>query len=224
MKPKDYTEIKKYILPWLRFNQDIYEEFVAQHVSQDTLWLDAGCGKHIFPSWREASERTLIDRARLALGCDVDHMSVQKHHTLSRLVAADLESLPFKDGCISLITCNMVVEHLDRPLAVFAEFARVLKEGGRVIVHTPNVCSHFVVCSRFIPRQWKLKLVKALDGRAEDDVFPTCYGANTPWRLRTFMAQAGLRQERCRLLASDATLGRVHPLLAALELLTSGSH
>ena len=120
---------------------------------------------------------------------------------------------------MSLITCNMVVEHIDQPLEVFGEFARILKSDGRVIIHTPNAYSHFVVGSRFLPRRVKLRLIRALDGREESDVFPTRYRANTPTKLRAMMAQVGLRQERCRMLASDATMAETHPLLVVPELL-----
>jgi len=216
---KDYLALKKKIVPRLQFNQSIYEDAVAEHVSGDTVWLDAGGGKHIFPSWREEAERELVRKARLVVGCDVDEVSMRQHRTLRRLVVADLKKLPFKAGSVSLITCNMVVEHLPRPLAVFAEFARVLTAGGRVIVHTPNAISHFVVGSRFVPRRLKLKLIKALEGRPHDEAFPTYYRANTPWRIRTQMAQVGLEKEWCRMLASDAILAVTHPLLVVPELL-----
>ena len=219
LKRKQYVELKKKIVPWLRFNQAIYEETVAEHVSGDTVWLDAGCGKHIFPPWRVEAERMLVERARSVVGCDVDQVSIRKHCTLNRLVVADLESLPLKAESVNLITCNMTVEHLDRPLAVFAEFARVLEKSGRVIIHTPNVHSYVVLFSQFIPRQFKLKLVKALDGRSDDEVFATRYRANSPRRLRDLMAQVGLNEEKRRMLASDAALAVTHPLVAALELL-----
>jgi len=216
---KDYIELKKKIVPWLRFNQSIYEEVVAEYLSGETIWLDAGCGQHIFPPWRQEAERELVGKARVAVGCDIDQVSIRKHRTLSRLLIADLEFLPFKARSISVITCNMVVEHLDQPLAVLGEFARVLKRGGRFIVHTPNAYSLFVIASRLIPRRLKLKLLKLLDGREEDEVFPTHYRANTLRRLRMLMAHVGLKEEKSRMLASDATLAVTHPLLAGLELL-----
>jgi SAM-dependent methyltransferase len=216
---RDYIALKQRIVPQLRFNQAIYEDVVTEHVTEQTVWLDAGCGHHIFPVWREEAEHRLVNKADLVIGCDLDHLSLRRHRTLDRLVVADLTALPFKAGSVSLITCNMVVEHLDQPLEVFAEFARTLKSGGRIIVHTPHVYSHFVMGSRFVPRRFKLRLVKALDGRLEVDVFRTRYRANAPIKLRGLMASVGLRQETCRMLASDAILAMAHPFLTALELL-----
>lgn len=219
MNYQDYVTLKNGIVPRLRFNQSIYEDAVAEHVGPETVWLEAGCGKRILSPWREEAERTLVRGAKLVVGCDVGVASIRKHRTLDRVAVADLEHLPFRTRSIDVITCNMVVEHLDRPGVVFAEFARVLKAGGRIILHTPNATSHFVLGSRLVPRRLKLKLVRALDGRLPDDVFPTKYRANTPRILRTLMSRAGLREERLRLLANEATLAVTHPVLAVMELL-----
>jgi ubiquinone/menaquinone biosynthesis C-methylase UbiE len=121
-------------------------------------------------------------------------------------------------GSVTLVTANMVVEHLKHPEAVFAEFARVLTPGGRVVVHTPNAYSYFVLASRWLPRAWRLRLVQRLDTRTPDAVFPAYYRANTIRKLRQLMTQAGLIEERCRMVASDAVLAGL-PLLAAIELL-----
>jgi len=216
---KEYWQLKERIVPELRFNQEIYEEVLGGLVSPATVWLDAGCGHQALPSWRDAAERTLLGRAHLVIGCDCDEGSVRRHRTLNRLVVSEVERLPFRAESLTLVTCNMVVEHLERPLAAFAEFARVLKQGGRVVVHTPNAYSPFALISRFIPRSLKAELVRKLDGRSEEDLFPTRYRANTASRLRRLMAQVGLREERCRLLASDAILAVAPRWIAAAELL-----
>ena len=216
---KEYWHLRDRIVPELRFNQEIYEKALDGLGSPATVWLDAGCGHHVLPSWREDAERALVGRAKLVVGCDRDAASVRAHRTLTRVVVSDLEHLPFRSESVGLITCNMVVEHLERPLPVFSEFARVLQQGGRSIVHTPNAYSPVVLASRFIPRPLKLKLIKRLDGRVEEDVFPTWYRANTPSKLRRLMEHAGLREERCRLLASDGLLATTPPWIAAAELL-----
>lgn len=215
-----YFKLKAALAPRLRFNQVIYEEALTEHVRPGTVWLDAGCGRRILPPWRENAERILVTTCKLALGCDLDVPGMQAHRTLRRFVASDLEHLPFGTETIDLITSNMVVEHLDDPAAVFSEFARVLRPGGRVIVHTPNAYSYFVIASRLLPSgRFKRRLAGALDGREEAEVFPTRYRANTPAKLRSLMVQAGLRQESCHLVANDAVSARVSRVVAALELL-----
>lgn len=215
---RSYSLLKDKLAKGLRFNQDVYEETLAASVDGATVWLDAGCGCHLLPAWREATEQALVARAAVAVGCDVDDATIRAHRTIKRLVVADLERLPFKKASVTLVTANMVVEHLRNPEVVFAEFARVLAPGGRVIVHTPNMYSHFVLASRWLPRAWRLWLVQRLDTRRADAVFPAYYRANTPRKLRQLMVQVGFIEETCRMVASDAVFARL-PLLAALELL-----
>jgi len=214
----NYYQLKRTLARSLRFNQEIYEDTVADMVGGGTVWVDAGCGRHILPAWRADAEQALVGRAGLVVGCDIDAASLKGHRTLKRLVVADLEQLPFVRGSVTLITSNMVVEHLRNPERVVAEFARVLSPGGRVVIHTPNAYSYFVLASRWLPRAIRLWLVRRLDGRGPDEIFPAFYRANTPRRLRQLMTAAGLVEERCRLVASDAVFGAV-PLLAAMELL-----
>ena len=103
-------------------------------------------------------------------------------------------------------------------LPVFAEFARVLTRGGRLIVHTPNAWSHFVAGAKCVPKRFKTRLAQRLDGRAANDIFPALYRANTTRRIRALMTKVGLREESLRMLASDATFATAHPALALAEL------
>lgn len=43
-------------------------------------------------------------------------------------------ALPFEDGSVDVIRCERVFQHLADPVAAVAEFARVLRPGGRVVV------------------------------------------------------------------------------------------
>jgi SAM-dependent methyltransferase len=213
-----YDDMKHLLAPCLRYSQDIYEEIVNRYVTDDTTWLDAGCGWHVLPPWKVEAERALVGRARAVLGVDGDESALRKHRTLHVLAVADLEQLPLDAAGVSLITCNVVVEHLRRPHLVFAEFARVLQPGGRVIVHTPNVYSHFVLAARCLPGPLKLRLEHRLSGRTAVDIYPAYYRANSRRRLRTLMTRAGLQEEFSRLIASEAATKGAHPLVAALEL------
>lgn len=56
----------------------------------------------------------------------------------------DLETMPLpaKDGEFDVILCCEVLEHLDvDPMFMLAELNRVLKDGGRLILTTPNITS-----------------------------------------------------------------------------------
>ncbi|MEQ9409084.1 MAG: class I SAM-dependent methyltransferase [Fuerstiella sp.] len=49
-------------------------------------------------------------------------------------VAADMMQMPFRDNSFDCITCGYVLEHIPDPLPGLAEFARVLKPGGTVLL------------------------------------------------------------------------------------------
>lgn len=48
--------------------------------------------------------------------------------------------LPYADASFDAVLCAVSIQYLTRPLAVFAEAARVLRPGGRVAVATSHRC------------------------------------------------------------------------------------
>ncbi len=48
------------------------------------------------------------------------------------------ESWPFEDRAFDVITCFDVLEHIERPEAFFVHARRYLRDGGIVIISTPN--------------------------------------------------------------------------------------
>lgn len=51
-----------------------------------------------------------------------------------RVIAADSVALPFADGSIDLVFCNLMLQWEDDPRAVLAEFRRVLAPGGLLLL------------------------------------------------------------------------------------------
>lgn len=49
-------------------------------------------------------------------------------------VSADMMQMPFKDEVFDCVTCGYVLEHIPDPLPGLAEFSRVLKPGGTVLL------------------------------------------------------------------------------------------
>lgn len=57
------------------------------------------------------------------------------------LVRGTLQSLPFRDESFDGVVCSEVAEHVPPELLSLAEFARVLKPGGTLILGTPDYSS-----------------------------------------------------------------------------------
>jgi ubiquinone/menaquinone biosynthesis C-methylase UbiE len=201
--------------PKREYTQWIYTRFVGGLLKPEMRWLDAGCGHEVFKASLN-SERELIGKVQFAVGCDVGIDALRNHRSLNRRLCARLEELPFPDGTFDLVTLNMVAEHLEQPEVTFGEFARVLREGGLLVVHTPNSNSYPVVLGRIL--KWLLpktvidRLIRFFDHREPDDVFPTFYRANTKKRLDAMLRCAGMVKKEFLLLPDVALFHFFAPL------------
>jgi SAM-dependent methyltransferase len=168
--------------------QERYMARVAERVGAQTVVLDAGCG-------HQGLDPEVAARAAWVLGVDLDE-SIRENATVSARLQADLARLPLQAESVDLVASRYVVEHLADPLAVFREFARVLRPGGHVVLLTPNAWHYVSLVSRLVPHrlhQW----VNERRGRQAEDTFPTRYRANTARKLRRLAERAGLAMAAC---------------------------
>ncbi|MBN8937710.1 MAG: methyltransferase domain-containing protein [Rhizobiales bacterium] len=71
-------------------------------------------------------------------------ISIGRHTSNVLTISVDLESdiLPFENESFEFILCGEVIEHMDvDPMFMLAEFNRVLKQNGKLLITTPNCCS-----------------------------------------------------------------------------------
>ncbi|HEY6552731.1 MAG TPA: class I SAM-dependent methyltransferase, partial [Vicinamibacteria bacterium] len=75
------------------------------------------------------------------IASDVDHellRSRQAEFEEVRFLVGDAEPLPFRDGAFDAVFAGELIEHLPDPRPGVAEFRRVLRPGGTLILTTPN--------------------------------------------------------------------------------------
>ena len=198
--------------PWLRgkidrkrtYYQWEYADLLERVVTPQTRWLDGGCGHQVLEVRLEERERRVVNRALLVVGCDPFALSLKKHRTIRNRVMCPLDDLPFLSGSFNLVTMNMVVEHLADPVKVFLEIARVLRPGGILVFVTPNRASYFVrlaaVARAIIPKGIAVKLIRYLESREPEDVFPTHYRANTRKDVERIMREVGMERVQLTLM------------------------
>lgn len=173
---------------------EAYAQLIVDHLTSQSVWLDAGCGWRLLEDHMDPLEDWLVHHCRHVIGLDV---AVSSHRNIRLLGRGSLYNLPFADGSFDLVTCNMVAEHLDDPARAFAEIARCLAANGVVIIKTPNLLNYGVmgnaIASKLMPEQWRLALIYGSDGRRPEDFFPVRYKANTLRSLGRLFSSAGLQ-------------------------------
>lgn len=146
--------------------------------------LDAGCGRTV------PVLRRYLGRVPRLIGVDlVDFTDVPSGTEAHK---GDLSSLPMADGSVDLIMSRSVFEHLTDPESVYREFARVLKPGGHIVFLTANLWDYGTMVARLVPNRLHGRVVKLVEGRPEEDTFPTAYKTNTRSDVTRLATAAGL--------------------------------
>lgn len=192
---------------------EAYASLIAKHLSANTVWLDAGCGSRLLEDDMDPLETWLAAQSKTIFGMD---FGVTSNRNIKQLLHGSLYQLPFHDGSLDLVTCRMVVEHLDQPGKAFAEVARCLRPGGAFIVITPNLHNYAVwgnaVATKIVPEKLRRRIVHSFDERPDEDIFPVRYKANTMRSLIGLMSSAGLQQHETIGLRQQRPYWRKHPL------------
>lgn len=58
------------------------------------------------------------------------------------IVSAGSLKVPFRDSTLNLVICQEVLEHVDRPFVAIAEFHRVLKRDGELVLQLPFIIGY----------------------------------------------------------------------------------
>lgn len=151
----------------------------------ETVLLDAGCGRTV-PVLRK-----FLGKARRLIGVElVDFTDVpagiETYNT-------DLAHLPLADASVDLVISRSVFEHLTDPESVYHELSRVLRPGGKIVFLTANLWDYGTMIARIVPNRFHGKIVKAVEGRNEEDTFPTAFRTNSRSAVDGYAAKAGLR-------------------------------
>ena len=110
------------------------EALFLAHIPAGARVLDAGCGRSLFTEIRRDWPFSIT-----AADVDLDLLRSRKaEHPQVRWAVAEAHPLPFRDGAIDALFAGELIEHLPDPAAGVAEFRRVLRPGGTLILTTPN--------------------------------------------------------------------------------------
>ena len=161
----------------------LFEEKVSSLLPPDAVLLDAGCGRMapVLLKFRSG--------ARRLIGVDLVEF-VDPPPDLA-LYNTDLANVPVEDSSVDVVMSRSVFEHLEMPDAVYKEFFRLLKPGGRLVFLTANVWDYATMIARITPNRLHPTIVARVEGRAETDVFPTRYRTNSRRAVMALASGAG---------------------------------
>lgn len=164
-----------------------FEKTVELYLPANGVLLDAGCGRTV-PVLRKYA-----GRARRLIG--VELVSFTDVPPGIETYNADLAHLPLEDSCVDLIMSRSVFEHLTDPQSVYREFARVLRPGGRLVFLTANLWDYGTLVAKVVPNRFHGAVVRRVEGRPEEDTFPTAYRTNSRGAVNRLARRAGLEVE-----------------------------
>lgn len=113
---------------------------VKRYVKQNAQILDLGCGTGL-------STRLLNESGYCALGLDLSplFLSVEKQeNSQTDLIAGNAFQLPFPDRIFDAVVAFEFIEHVSDIPRLLDEILRVLKDGGHILFHSPNLLSPYL--------------------------------------------------------------------------------
>ena len=189
----------------------MFREAILANLSPSSTVLDVGAGAGIVEAMN------FRDKVARICGVDLD-LRVTANPMLHEGRVADAANIPYPDESFELVFADNVMEHLERPTEVFAELARVLKPGGKLLFKTPNRTHYMPMIARMTPH-WFHQYYNRKRGRDAEDTFPTCYRANARRDIASLANGAGLVVSRVKLIEGRPEYLRMSALTYAAGLL-----
>jgi SAM-dependent methyltransferase len=129
-----YTPVEPFLFELHAAMLRLLEPLFLAHVPGGGRVLDAGCGRSLFTEIRPDWPFNIV-------ASDVDHdllASRRRDFPAVRWLVGDAAPLPFRDAAFDALFAGELIEHLPDPRPALAEFRRVVKPGGPLILTTPN--------------------------------------------------------------------------------------
>jgi ubiquinone/menaquinone biosynthesis C-methylase UbiE len=187
---------KKYeTRPSFRSRERILDAILGRLVRPGDRWLDAGCGTGRFSRLlvrKGAAHVQGIDGSTEMIGAALRLAAEAGLEGRAGFAWCDgLETIAYPAGAFDGILCSSVLEYVDRPDLVAAEFARLLKPGGKLVLSLPNRFAWMRLLQK-----GQYRLTGVCGGQPRPAYLGLVKNQYTPGLARRLIAGAGLTLER----------------------------
>ena len=117
-----------------KFKKNPFAVCVFCSLTTESRLLDVGCGSGKF-----------LNEIRIATGCQVYGVDISevaartaKENYSLEIFTGMLTEVPFPDNYFDVITARSYLEHVNNPSEVLLKLFRLLKQGGDLVIITPN--------------------------------------------------------------------------------------
>lgn len=164
----------------------VFQRRIEALIAPGITALEIGCGR------KAPILTSLVGTAERLIGIDVVPFAIQDPRIELHQCSAAMMT-PIQDGSVDLVFSRSVMEHVDDADAVYAEIRRVLSPGGTYVFLTPNFWDYGSLVAYCVPNSLHGRIVRATEGRLEEDVFPTHYRSNTRSAITQLAVAHGLK-------------------------------
>jgi len=112
------------------------------------------------------------------------------------LYQRDLVDTGLASQSVDVVMARSVIEHVVDPDRAYSEVCRILKPGGHFVFLTANMWDYASLIACAVPNNWHPWIVHHVEGRAENDVFPTAYKSNTKRQVNSLAKRTGFNVNR----------------------------
>lgn len=120
-------------------NEEIRRKWVENKLSripQGQSLLDAGAGEQQYKKYCKHLKYISQDFCEYT-GGEEEGLTMGSWDTTKIDIVSDITSIPIEKELIDNILCTEVFEHIKKPELAIAEFARILKKGGKLYLTAP---------------------------------------------------------------------------------------